>query len=316
MESRNKRIAVAFALCLIGALGIPCCKTSWAYYYVPKPVAEVRFAPNAGDVDSIRQSTHFVFYDNMDQDSTSLEREIALRPDSAFFVPADIIDGNMALYPLLSKRLSSERYLENFLYANMKLYLLLQEYKRVQEKALELVGNIGTPYFRAQNITVPQREIAAGVMDRNGVEGLNQKKDESINDALRSVKRETASMEFATGSISAGPAQEEKPQNSSSEGVIASSGASEIYRSGSIGHSDQLKRTGDISAKTDENRYKSRSNISDSVAEQNDFDTWIMNFMALVTGVLEYMATNKVETAIYFFLLYIWSFVILRALRK
>ncbi len=90
-----------------------------------------------------------VLYDNMNRPPQISSNQAIIFSRSEYFVPADLIDCNLSIYPLLHNKLEPGRALNNLVHANMKIYLLLEDYKQLKERSRELLEDLGIPYLES-----------------------------------------------------------------------------------------------------------------------------------------------------------------------
>jgi hypothetical protein len=70
-----------------------------------------------------------------------------IRPSNPFFVPVNVIELDIPLSALTKQPLSTMEYLDRMLLANLRIRLLIQEYKDLQNRAGKLLKSLEVPFF-------------------------------------------------------------------------------------------------------------------------------------------------------------------------
>ena len=113
--------------------------TAWGYYLDPAEHSPVLLRENA---PARSKRVAFTVQDNFNLFTEKTLSPPILLPASDNFVPADIIESNMPIFSLFRNPLTaSQDPFANFLYANLRIKKLLDEYAKIQERAKVLLGN-------------------------------------------------------------------------------------------------------------------------------------------------------------------------------
>lgn len=115
----------------------------------------------------------FVIYDSMTEYDKN-DKTIKFLPGSSYFVPADKIDIYIPLKILAKRSVSTMESLDRLLLANIRIRLLLQEYKKMQQRADKLLQNVNIPY-----------------LDKDFIQNSN-KKQKSLNQQKKKMDKKLA----------------------------------------------------------------------------------------------------------------------------
>lgn len=112
---------------------------TWGYYLDPAENSPVLLRENA---PARSKQVAFAIQDNLNLFAEKTTSPPILLPASDNFVPADIIESNMPIFSLFRNPLTaSQDPFANFLYANLRIKKLLDEYAKIQERAKVLFGS-------------------------------------------------------------------------------------------------------------------------------------------------------------------------------
>lgn len=133
---RSAPIALLFMLFAFHAHGA---------YISSIPQEQTAFINERQYVLSEEKHEALVFYDNLHRLPGRDRDQRWVYPYSRFFVPMDQISGNVSLHLVNRRPVTPEFSLARLIYADMKLKKLLDEYRRLQKRSIELLSRPLTP---------------------------------------------------------------------------------------------------------------------------------------------------------------------------
>ncbi len=109
------------------------------------------YVPDCPTVSSTLRSCETPYnlsvYDDLFAKADDGDGTVYIRPSNPFFVPANEIELDLPITVLTKQSLSTMEYLDRLLLANLRIHLLIQEYKALQKRTEKVLKNLDLPFF-------------------------------------------------------------------------------------------------------------------------------------------------------------------------
>ena len=155
-----------------------------AYYESDDPDEELFFfQPDQNDLTVRKGERKFVLYDNFKHPLGRYHQKQLIFPASDQFVPVDLIDFDFTVYNVLGHRFVGKYSMTNFIYANLRLEKIKEDYEAVQIQARMLLSDVETSY---ENINLDSLNSAEKLNTEK--KGAKDKK-ESVHAKISKLKQ-------------------------------------------------------------------------------------------------------------------------------
>lgn len=260
-------------------------------------------------------SKKFVLCDNFRHRLGRYNQEQVIFPQSDHFAPMDIMDTDFPVYNILRHTISGEYSAANFIYANLRLEKLREEYDAVQKQARELLEGIDDPFDINFSSTNPntENEVQGGENDASEAspeqseraipdkqqqqrkskrirqKGKSGGKKESVENKLSKLRRQSNSIARDAWT------QDSKDKDESNSEVLLTQIRRDLQ-----GIVQGIKETKDKEASPE----RTKSNIIDNSASaklmsRDTKEDPLPLIFQVPWDIIQYLIANKLEAAIY-----------------
>ena len=248
-----------------------------AFYSSDNNESEFFLFPPQYSVFAFEENRNFVLYDNFRHRAEKYHQKSVIFPATEQFVPMDTIDFDFPVYNVLHDRIVTNHDTTNFLYANLRLEMLKEEYESVQKRARVLLLGIEDPF----DLSTDSERSKEG----NSRKDNPDRDDESVQEKLSRLRKKSKSASRHTWQL----------KSAESEMVVVGNLVLDPDADHKKGSITEEKKNREKDAK----RQLTYSWHGKRLAERKPEKNPLPLVFKIPTDVARYLMSNKVEAAVY-----------------